>query len=430
MNPTPLPHPVAISIDSLGKCFHIYERPADRLRQFLFPRLQAALGLRRRQYFREFWALREVGLQVRRGEALGILGRNGAGKSTLLQLICGTLSPTRGNVAVRGRVAALLELGAGFNPEFTGTENVFLNAAVLGLTRTEVEHRFDKIVEFAAIGDFIHQPVKTYSSGMFVRLAFAIAAHVEPEILIVDEALSVGDIAFQNKCIARIRELRERGTTLLFVTHDLSTLQLICDRAVWLQDGQIVRVGDPISVSQDYYAQSLADAETSASAVHAKTPVKPTSLPQQTTGLALFTKLQIQDASGHEGNQFWVGHPLLVDFEFQALAPLGECVFSVSIYRSDGDWSVGQTSADVGIFWPALSAGGSHLGTLELGPLSLTPADYKVCLGAYSRDLQICYAMTELTTAFSIRSSYQTWGKFVHPCRWHIGRVPTEVTHV
>ena len=181
----------AVRVHGLSKCYQIYDAPIDRLKQFLIPKIARVFGKQKSPYFKEFWALRELSFEVKKGESFGILGRNGAGKSTLLQILCGTLSPTAGEVEIHGRVAALLELGAGFNPEFSGTENVYLNASVLGLSKTEIDAQFAHILAFADIGDFIHQPVKTYSSGMFVRLAFAIAIHVHPDILIIDEALSV-----------------------------------------------------------------------------------------------------------------------------------------------------------------------------------------------------------------------------------------------
>lgn len=229
---------LAISVRGLDKTFPIYDKPIHRLLQMMVP------GARERWY-REFRALRGIDLDVRRGETVGIVGRNGSGKSTLLQLICGTLSPTHGVVHVRGRVAALLELGAGFNPEFTGRENVFLNGTVLGLNREEIAARFDRIAAFADIGDFIDQPVKTYSSGMYVRLAFAVAINVDPEILVVDEALSVGDEAFQRKCFARIDEIRDAGATVLFVSHSAGTVVDLCDRAILLDHGELLAEGAP-----------------------------------------------------------------------------------------------------------------------------------------------------------------------------------------
>jgi lipopolysaccharide transport system ATP-binding protein len=245
---------VAISVQNLSKCYQIYDNPRDRLKQFVMPRLQSATRQTRRKYYREFWALRDVSFDVMKGETLGIIGRNGSGKSTLLQMICGTLSPTDGSVETNGRVAALLELGSGFNPEFTGRENVYLNATVLGLSKQEVDQRFDAIAAFADIGDFIEQPVKTYSSGMFVRLAFAIQANVDPEILIVDEALAVGDAYFVHRCMLRFNELQNAGTTILFVSHDANTIRNLCSRSIWLAEGSIKDQGNSGKVVDGYLA--------------------------------------------------------------------------------------------------------------------------------------------------------------------------------
>lgn len=236
---------VAIQVDGLSKCYQIYDKPGDRLKQFLFPRLKPASRRNGTAYFREFWALRNISLTVRQGETIGIVGRNGSGKSTLLQIICGTLTPTQGDVRTNGRIAALLELGSGFNPEFTGRENVYLNAAVLGLTKEETDARFDEIAAFADINDFIDQPIKTYSSGMVVRLAFAVAINADPQILVVDEALSVGDELFQRKCFARIEQIRARGATILFVSHSGATVVELCDRAVLLDSGEQLAIGSP-----------------------------------------------------------------------------------------------------------------------------------------------------------------------------------------
>jgi len=230
---------IAISVNNLSKSFSIYETPRDRLKQFILPRLQRAVGMQPRRYYREFRALEDVSFVLNRGETVGIIGRNGAGKSTLLQIICGTLAATHGNVAVSGRIAALLELGAGFNPEFTGRENVFLNGELLGLSRSEMLRRFPEIEEFAGIGQFIDQPIKTYSSGMYVRLAFAVQACVDPEILIVDEALSVGDIGFQYKCYKRMEELRRKGVTILMVTHSTGSILEYADRCIVMDGGKI-----------------------------------------------------------------------------------------------------------------------------------------------------------------------------------------------
>lgn len=222
----------------------------------------------RRQYFREFHALSDLNFEIRRGETVGIIGRNGAGKSTLLQLLCGTLLPTAGAVEIKGRVAALLELGAGFNPEFTGQENVFLNASILGLTQLQIQERYESIVAFADIGDFIDQPVKTYSSGMYVRLAFSVVAHVDADILIIDEALAVGDALFTQKCMRFLRKFCEKGT-LLFVSHDSAAVTNLCERAIWLESGQMREIGPAKEVCKRYNADVYAKSNSQ----QAKSPV-------------------------------------------------------------------------------------------------------------------------------------------------------------
>lgn len=243
---------IAIRVSGVSKCYHLYDKPQDRLRQSIYPRLQRMFGRTARRYAREFWALKDISFEVKKGETVGIIGRNGSGKSTLLQIIAGTLEPTQGEIKVNGRVAALLELGSGFNPEFTGRENVYINAAILGLSRAEIDARFDDIAAFADIGNFIEQPIKTYSSGMMVRLAFAVQVAIEPDVLIIDEALAVGDMRFTMKCIRRMRELVEKGTSCLFVSHDMSSIVNFCSEALWLQDGEILLSGAPKFVTMNY----------------------------------------------------------------------------------------------------------------------------------------------------------------------------------
>lgn len=248
---------VIISVKNLSKRFEIFDRPADRLRQFLLPRLQKLLGLVPRQYFREFWALNDISFEVRRGETIGIIGKNGSGKSTLLQMICGTLTPTIGEVNTRGRIAALLELGSGFNPEFTGRENVYMNASVLGLSNIEIDERFEDIVLFADIGDFIDQPVKTYSSGMMLRLAFSVIVHVDADILVIDEALAVGDTFFTQKCMRFLRDFKVNSGTLIFVSHDIDSVLALCDSAIWLDLGLCMDIGQPKEISERYIQNFL-----------------------------------------------------------------------------------------------------------------------------------------------------------------------------
>ncbi|WP_199912082.1 ABC transporter ATP-binding protein [Nodularia spumigena] len=234
---------IAISLKTVSKCFVRYAHPVDRLKEILLPGKSIS---------EQFWALKNINLEIPKGQTVGIIGRNGSGKSTLLQIIAGTLTPTTGEAQVKGRVSALLELGSGFNPEFTGRQNVFFNGRLLGLTKREIEDKFDEIARFADIGDFIEQPVKTYSSGMFVRLAFAVAVNVNPEILIVDEALAVGDVVFQHRCMRRMRDLMDSDVTTLFVSHDSGAIKNLCNSAIMIHDGQIHTSGLPNAVIIEY----------------------------------------------------------------------------------------------------------------------------------------------------------------------------------
>ena len=247
---------IAISVQGISKSFEIYSRPVHRLWQML------CAG--RFCFYKEFRALNDVSFEIRRGECVGIIGRNGAGKSTLLQIIAGTLSPSAGTCRVQGKIAALLELGSGFNPEFSGRDNVYMNAALLGFSDEEISARYQEIIDFAAIGDFIDQPVKTYSSGMLLRLAFAVQIMLEPDVLIVDEALAVGDIFFQQKCFERLKTLTERGTTILFVSHDISLVKSLCSRAVYLKEGNMAAVGNAAEICDMYLNDMTLPAGTAA----------------------------------------------------------------------------------------------------------------------------------------------------------------------
>ena len=249
----------AIRAQGVGKTYRLYDKPHHRLLQ--------SLWRGRRSYYREFAALHDVSFELARGQPLGIIGRYGAGKSTLLQIICGTLHPSAGQVQVRGRIAALLELGTGFNPEFTGRENIAINAAILGLSQREIAERLDDIIAFADIGTFIDQPVKTYSSGMYVRLAFAVVVHVNPDILIVDEALAVGDALFQAKCMTRMRRMLDDGLTLLFTSHDVTAIKALCSTTLWLEHGQVRGFGDTAQITRDYGHDWVAQANLAQNAI-------------------------------------------------------------------------------------------------------------------------------------------------------------------
>lgn len=319
----------AIRAEGLGKTYRIYDRPVDRLKQLVFGG--------RRMFGRAFAALSDVSFDLPKGQVLGVVGNNGAGKSTLLQLLCGTLTPSAGHLEVNGRVAALLELGAGFNPEFTGRENIFLNAAVLGLSQAEIEARYEDIVAFSGIGEFIQLPVKTYSSGMYVRLAFSIATSVEPDILVIDEALSVGDGAFARKSFDRIMELRDKGATILFCSHSMYQIEAICDKALWLERGRVRMLGNPEVVTRAYAASllpPLPDGQAGAEPAP--------------SGHAALVSVRVSSA-GVVGRQFRLrpGDSLLVAvrFRFDPALPLPAVAFGVETFAGVAI-SSGSTSFD------------------------------------------------------------------------------------
>jgi lipopolysaccharide transport system ATP-binding protein len=284
---------IAIKVENLSKCYQIYDTPRDRLKQFVLPRIKKAFApvkqwITRRpspikNYYKEFWALRDISFEVKKGETVGIIGRNGSGKSTLLQLICGTLTQTTGSIQTDGNIAALLELGSGFNPQFTGRENVYLNASILGLSNEEIDARYADIAAFADIGEFINQPVKTYSSGMFVRLAFAVNIMSHPEIMIVDEALAVGDMAFQAKCMTALRRIQDGGATILFVSHALGSIKSLCSKAVYLERGRMKNFGKAATVVENYVRVMREEMN----AQHVPRPAKP------------LNALSCQKATGH-----------------------------------------------------------------------------------------------------------------------------------
>jgi lipopolysaccharide transport system ATP-binding protein len=350
---------LAIRVANLGKCYQIYDRPQDRLKQSLVPRLRRAFRQPAPNYYREFWALRAVSFQVRTGETVGIIGRNGSGKSTLLQIICGTLTPTTGAVETTGRVAALLELGAGFNPDFTGRENVYLNGTVLGLSRDEIDDRFDAIAAFADIGDFIEQPVKRYSSGMYVRLAFAVQACVEPQILIVDEALSVGDEKFQRKCFDYIERLRSNGCAILLVTHSTSTVEKFCQRAALLHKGELLGLGSAKEIVDQYHALLYSDEKaylrfmnTQMSSVRRTSKVGGPSAPDpsvdagtefsgpgsdEPSGLrAVIKAWEVLDHVGNYSEVFKTGDNVTIQFDVNVLEPVPEIQAGILIRTVEG----------------------------------------------------------------------------------------------
>lgn len=396
-----------ISVQNVSKAYRIWENPSARL---LSPLLESAScgfpeasGPRRwllqqaQRRYRDFWALRNVSFEVNRGESIGIIGRNGSGKSTLLQIIAGTLQPTAGTARINGRVAALLELGSGFNPDFTGRENIYLNGAVLGLSRREVDERFDRIAAFADIGDFIEQPVKTYSSGMFVRLAFAVQTAVEPKILIVDEALSVGDIFFQQRCYERMGELIDSGVCIILASHDLASVQRFCQKTVVLQRGAL-RFNGPATEGTKVYVH-LEQQERMAAYANSTPPpagepaptASPSPLPVWPEGTlrmpapgvqilgngwARCTGLAICDQEATPAELFAQGSTLSVFYEFEILRDMEFCVGCLTIRDKTTQPVHSKITLQDGIRTPARVARGTRLRFRQDTVLNLHCADY------------------------------------------------------
>lgn len=346
---------LAIDVRNVSKCYQIYARPSDRLKQALYPRVQRTLGGQGGSYFREFWALNDVSFSVRPGESVGIIGRNGSGKSTLLQLICGTLAPTGGTIETNGRIAALLELGSGFNPEFSGRENVYMNGAVLGLSEAEIAERYDRIVEFSEIEEFIDQPVKTYSSGMYMRLAFAVQAHIDASIVIIDEALTVGDVFFRQKCYARLDQLREAGAAILLVSHSMPDIEQYCERAVLLDHGAMRFIGSSAEAAKHYYLLNQGDRKAAVvgPAFSSKTPpptmdgqsvgrplaeafLEISNKSQVSNGSARCTGVALLNASGSPSNSFRQGERATFYYEFEVNGDIGVPICGMTITNERG----------------------------------------------------------------------------------------------
>lgn len=396
-----------ISVENVGKAYRIWSTPAQRLLSPGFAStgklLPGKLGVRLRQAatagYRDFHALSGVSFEVQKGEAVGIIGRNGSGKSTLLQIIAGTLQPTSGTVRVKGRIAALLELGSGFNPQFTGRENVFLNGAVLGLSRSEVEERFAAIAEFADIGEFIDQPVKTYSSGMMMRLAFAVATSVDPEVLIVDEALSVGDIFFNQKCFSRIRQILDAGTSLLFVSHDASSVRNLCDRAILLVNGAKNFEGPPEEAVSRYFAVSAP-----AAALPSKAPVARTAGPD-TRNLAAQIRqhsLRAKARSEHGAKElvveevavfnearqatknFAVGEKIVIAMHLRALAAVADPSCGIHLFDRMNNLVFAAGTRQLRVPFADFSAGEERTVEVVL-ELAVHPGEYTFSVGCSQR---------------------------------------------
>lgn len=376
---------IAISLTNVSKCYKRYNSPIDRLKELLLPGKSQA---------ENFWALRDINLEVAKGETLGIIGQNGSGKSTLLQIIAGTLTPTTGKVWVNGRVSALLELGSGFNPEFTGRQNVFFNGRILGLSREEIDAKFDDIAAFADIGDFLDQPVKTYSSGMVVRLAFAVVANTDPQILIVDEALAVGDAKFQARCMKRIRQLKEQGVTILFVSHDCSSIKMLCQQAVLMSHGLILDIGSPKDVVNHYIAL-LSSESTEKEGVPSHSGIRQRStenskltdkVNRHGNQSVVINSVRVTDVNDREiTSKLETGSVFNIVVDLESKTYLSDFVIGFSIRNLMGVVMYGTNTNLMEVQLPELTQGQSMIASFKI-PCYLNKGVYTLTIGVHSQE--------------------------------------------
>lgn len=392
---------IAVSVQNIGKMYPLYARPGDRLRQSLWYTLPGFLRRRPKTFFRDFWALRDVSFDLPRGQTIGVIGQNGSGKSTLLQILAGTLMPTTGQVQLNGRTAALLELGSGFNPEFTGRENVYLNGAILGFSRQQMDERFDQIAAFAGIGDFMDQPVKLYSSGMYVRLAFAVQTCIEPDILIIDEVLSVGDIFFQQKCFARLDELLARKTAVILVSHDMGVIEKYSTNTLLLDQGRCHFFGQPNEAVQRFYVleqqkrhpRPATDQSTDPAAGHdsatALIPDWPAdevfSMPEQ-SGLiggetAVCCRVALCGKDGRPSRLFEMGETAYFFYEFELLKDIEVPVGGITITNTLNVNVHGKNTAQHQLQAPQKVRRGSRIRFRQTMQLSLAQGLYTYSIG-------------------------------------------------
>jgi len=416
---------IAVHVAGLGKAYRIFRTPPDRLKQVLWRG--------RRKFYDEFWALHPLSFQVKRGECIGFVGKNGSGKSTLLQMIAGTLDPSHGTYSVEGRLSALLELGAGFNPEFTGRENVLLSGALLGISSAEMKERLPAILSFSELGDFIDKPVKTYSSGMYVRLAFSAAIHVEPEVLLVDEALSVGDAAFQYKCLRRIEDLRSQGMSILFVTHDTGAIRKICDRAGWIDGGNLVCLSDASSVADEYDSFMRERASIPAVEVSGGQPVDTTLASSHSAGTAggrtaaVITSIKLLDRNNGQSSIFLHGGEMNLEIEYEVISETSGLVVGAAIFRNDDLYVSGLNTGLDGVELPTTP--GRYTVTLHVPRISLLGGEYYFKVGVFDKDGMVRWDFLDNAGRFKISGGYVAEGLMVPDHSWICGEVSTDVSN-
>jgi lipopolysaccharide transport system ATP-binding protein len=352
----------------------------------------------------EFWAVDDVSFEVKKGETLGIIGPNGSGKTTLLKMLNGIFWPDKGKITVKGKVGALIEVGAGFHPLLTGRENIYINAAILGMTRKEVDAKFDDIVKFADIGDFLDVPVKSYSSGMFVRLGFAVAVHCEPEILLIDEVLAVGDLDFHNKCMQKMGEIKKKGTTIIFVSHNIPDVQKICQKCLFLNDSKLICNSNTNEVVQEYYKYVSSSTDVN----------KEDRAPAGKTGVTL-SKFVIRDAKGKQKKVFQTGEKMLIECRFLVDKPISNPILHVTF---SGDTYHGYNTRDDGVQIEILDSSTEIL--LEINFLGLSSGIYSVCVGLWDNNYLYPYYWNWNAKILEIRSANAPLGRFVFKHNWEI----------
>lgn len=380
---------IVVDVKNISKCYHMFDKPKDRLLQSLYRN--------RKKLYKEFWALHDISFQVGKGECIGILGRNGSGKSTLLQIITGTLKPSVGSVNINGRIAALLELGSGFNPEFTGRENIYMNGTIMGLSMKEIECRIPLIESFADIGHFIDQPVKVYSSGMFVRLAFACAINVDPDILIVDEALAVGDLSFQLKCIERMNSFKKQGKTILFVSHDVYTVRNFCDYAIWLKDGKIHMNGDVFDVTdayQDFMKSGYKGTEMSEFPANTEVAAE---------NICRIERISFLDENNIERTEFQYGKKITVCIDYALNKSVEGLVGGIAIYDKQNTYVCGLNTKLDKVSLP-VSVGNYKL-YLSYDEMNLMPGNYYLDVAFFEKTAIVSLDYKKRGASFSVFSS-------------------------
>ncbi|WP_144941287.1 ABC transporter ATP-binding protein [Paenibacillus sp. 32O-W] len=395
---------ITIAVKNVSKCYRIFDRPQDRLKQ--------SFVKSKKKYYKEFWALKEVSFEIKKGQTIGIIGRNGSGKSTILQIIAKTLTPTSGEVEINGRVAALLELGSGFNPEFTGRENIIMNCSIMGLTSAEIQERMQLIEEFAEIGDFINRPVKLYSSGMYVRLAFACAINVDPDILVIDEALAVGDMRFQLKCMDKIKEFQKQGKTILFVSHDSYSVRNICDQAIWMIDGQIYRRGDAKSIVEQY--QDFMKTESKK-----VEEINNNNLSESNEDVLTIKNIKVIDSEGSINNVIQFKECFSIEVDYELHENTKGLVGGIAIYDSQNNYICGlNTKLDD---FPICDELGVHSLKLDYHEINLMPGTYYIDVGFFESSAIVPLAYSSRMHSFRIVSGeYFAEGMVFFEHKWRI----------